>query len=79
MAKLMLMKSSITVVLLFTLLCIVMHEVSANYCSAYCSYYNLGAAYTPMCTSTTNLTCTKCDEYLFTLNGTHCVPHGKFN
>lgn len=24
-------------------------KVSATFCSAYCSYYNLGAAYAPMC------------------------------
>ena len=57
----------------------VVQKASGTFCSAYCSYSNLGAAYAPMCADQTSLTCTKCDESLFTLNAGQCVPHGKFN
>lgn len=60
-------------------LCMVVQKSSGTFCSAYCSYYNLGANYVPMCADSTSTKCTKCDESLFTLTSGQCVPHGKFN
>ena len=37
-------------IVIFIVLCLIFRGSSGAYCSAYCSYYNLGAAYSPMCT-----------------------------
>ena len=50
----------------------------AVFCNAYCTYtQTTGNLLTPRCTTygAGNTACTACDNTLFVLSGTSCVPH----
>jgi hypothetical protein len=73
------MKRLSTKILVLLILTSVFMHVQSFYCSAYCTYFWNGGSYIPECTDQTSSSCTKCDEILFNLTGTQCVPHGLYN